>query len=110
MIRCSTKPFCHDVSSPISVLRYDEESGCRCVEVKLIVRPLTVTVMSIAERSPLSSLESLPPSGNRDRTMQPIPLVPPDSVWNFQYHVRPVYCFISAAMVTGSSVFLLQPV
>ena len=40
--------------------------------------------------------------------MLPIPFVAPESVSNFQYQVLPVYCSMSAAIVTGSSVFLLQ--
>src|SRR5262249_42058191 len=108
MIRCWARPFCQDVSSATSVLRYDEESGCRCVDVKLIVRPLKSNVMSSADRPPSSSRGPLATIGKRDRTMLPIPLVAPESVSNFQYQVCPVYCFISAAIVTGSSVFLLQ--
>ena len=82
MIRCSARPLSHEVSSPISVFRYDEESGCRCVEVKLIVRPLTSTATLTAERPPLSSRGSLASSGKRDRIMQPMPLALPDSVSN----------------------------
>ena len=40
--------------------------------------------------------------------MLPIPLAEPDNVANFQYHVFPVFCFSSAAIVTGSSVLWLQ--
>src|SRR5580765_6350159 len=108
MIRCWASPSCHDVSSPISVSRYDEESGLRWVDVKLIVRPLKVNATSSAERPPLSSRGSLASIGKRDRIMLPIPLAEPDNVANFQYHVFPVFSVSSAAIVTGSSVLWLQ--
>src|SRR5581483_11884831 len=42
IIRCSENPRAYVVSSPISSRRYDVEFASRCVEKKLIVRPLTV--------------------------------------------------------------------
>ena len=47
--------------------------------------------------------------GKRDKIMLPIPVVAPESVSNFHAQVLPVYAApCSAAIVTGSSVFLLQ--
>src|SRR5580765_3328147 len=108
MIRCSASPVSHEVSSPISVFRYDAESGCRCVEVKLMVRPLTSIATLMAERPPLSSRGSPASIGKRDRIMHPMPVALPDSVSNLEYQVFPVFFSINARRVAGSSVFLLQ--
>src|ERR671936_608742 len=50
MMRGSASPLAHEVSSPISSSRYLVYCQLRCVDVKLIDRPLTWTTTLIAAR------------------------------------------------------------
>src|SRR6267142_6039770 len=77
MMRGSARPLAHDVSSPISSSRSDEESASRCVDVKLIDRPLTWMTTLTAARLWLKRRTSVESNGKRDRIRLPLPLADP---------------------------------
>src|SRR5436190_12500138 len=87
--RCSASDVSQCSSSEISVTRLPEEVS-RCVDVRLIVRPLTEIVASAALRSAARRWLAVAMNGYFDKMRLPLPIAHPAWFTNTLYQVRPV--------------------
>src|SRR5262245_4631235 len=82
IIRCSARFDDQEVSAAISESRALDESASRCVVMRLIVRPFTLTAASTATWSPPRSWDDAAVNGSFDTIMLPMPVEAPAPVTN----------------------------